>query len=491
MSKDPYYKWFQENCKSVDFKTFGGVKTQVLKYLKDKKCPTETKLLLGTWLLKTIYMMYKFRGPEKSAVTDSLLPAIAECKNVVPKSEYLKYHDLEAMSLICLNFYLNRFKNRDAFFILQLLNDTQLVKGYLQNANVDDEELLEHFLSWVERAPVNEQRSNILDVLLRYYPKDKRVIALYDEMRYGKGKSARARTFANDEQNVHDEEISAAVLNVAENLIDWGFDEDEEGNLIHAIQVTPPAGPGDWARGILFSRFKSEKEQQIIECCLQRCAIDTTSFGSGFTIADIFFTTLKYITLSPNKKDMMPIFMEEMDAMKELCASGYVARCMTVLQGQDESGDFDITIPFSKKLHALISMKVTSGLEKANENVVLGTYDPEFRTYFLDYVSGIVNAYLPSLLESNDPKEVKDSLCAVLKTITSDAETQIEWTLNPDPLVTVTYVPPVMPQKAPLVVNTDELTDTSRGASTLKEPALTKSTETIDPKISVPVTEGI
>lgn len=430
-STDNYYKWFQSNCKSVDFRTFSGVKTQILKYLKDPKCPTETKLLFGTFLLKTIYMICKFRGPEKTEVTDMLIKPITECRNVIPKGEYLKYHDLEAMSLIALHFYLNRFKDRDSFFILQLLNDTQLVKGYLQRSDINDEELLEHFLSWVERAPVDEQRSNILDVLLRYYPKDKRVVALHKEMQFGKDTGARNDVY-NDAQNVHDEEINAAVLNVAENLMDWG---EEEG---HSIQVLPPAGPGDWARGVLFSNFSDPKQQQIINCCLERCAIDTTSFGSGFTIADIFFTTLKYITLSPNANDIYPIFMEEMDNMKELCASGYVARCMTTLQGQDPSGNFDIKIPFSKKLHALISMRITSGLEKANENVVLGTYDEEFRTCFLDYVTDVTNSYLPDVIKSNTAKEVEEAICSVLNKIT-DAE----WSFD-SILEKVAYTPPLI-----------------------------------------------
>lgn len=354
-------------------------------------------------------MMYKFRGPDKTEVTNFLIKPIAECKNVIPKGEYLKYHDVEAMSLIALHFYLNRFKDRDAFFILQLLNDTQLIKGYLQRSDINDEELLEHFLSWVERAPVNEQRSNILDVLLRYYPKDKRVIALHEEMRFG-GKG-RKDVYADD-QNVHDDEINAAVLNAAENLMDWGEDAS------HQIIIEPPAGPGDWARGVLFSHFEDPKQRQIIECCLQRCAIDTTSFGSGFTIADIFFTTLKYITLSPTPEGIYPIFMEEMDNMKELCASGYVARCITVLQGQDESGDFDIVIPFSKKLHSLVSMKISNEMEKANENVVLGTYDPEFKQYFLEYVCSIVNSNIVPIIEENGIKDVEENIASVLEKIT-------------------------------------------------------------------------
>jgi len=393
----------------VDFKTFSGVKAQILKYLKDPKCPTETKLLFGTFLLKTIYMMYKFRGPDKTELTDSLIKPITECKNVIPKGEYLKYHDVEAMSLIALHFYLNRFKDRDAFFILQLLNDTQLIKGYLQRSDINDEELLDHFLSWVERAPVNEQRSNILDVLLRYYPKDKRVIELHEEMRFG-GKG-RKDVYADD-QNVHDDDISEAVLNAAENLMDWGEDTS------HQINIEPPAGPGDWARGVLFSHFEDHKQRQIIECCLQRCAIDTTSFGSGFTIADIFFTTLKYITLSPSPESIYPIFMEEMDNMKELCASGYIARCVTALQGQNENGDFDIVIPFSKKLHALLSMKISNEMERANENVVLGTYDPEFKQYFLEYVCSVVNFHLHSIIEENGVKDIAENISSVLEKIT-------------------------------------------------------------------------
>ena len=426
-AKNKYYKWFQANCKSVDFCSFSGIKTKILKYMKDPECPAETKLLFGTFLLKTIYMMYKFRGSDKTAVTDMLINPITECKNVISKGEYLKYHDLEAMSLLSLHFYLNRFKDRENFFILQLLNDTQLIKGYLQRSDISDKSLLEHFLSWVERAPVDEQRSNILDVLLRYYPKDERVIILHEEMKFGKGAGVRKDVF-NDAQNVHDEEINSSVLNVAENLIEWGL---EQG---HGIDISPPLTAADWVRSTLFNVFTDHKHRQIIECCLQRCTIDTTSFGSGFTISDIFFTTVKYITLSPNAKDIYSIFMEEMDSMKELCASGYVARCLTTLQGQDIDGRFDIKIPFSKKLHSLISMRIMDGIKNANDNVVLGTYDEEFKTCFLDYVAVATNAYLPSVIKSNTLEEVEQCICVVLHKITAS-----KWSFDRD-LVRVAYI---------------------------------------------------
>lgn len=417
--KNVYYNWFETNCKYIDARTFSGIKNQILKYLKDPKCPHDTKLLFGTFLLLKIYMMYKFRGPDKTDIVNDLIPSITECKNVISKGEYLKYHDVEAMSMIALHFYLNRFKDRETFFILQLLNDTQLIKGYLQRSDINDKELLEHFLSWVERSPIDEQRSNILDVLLRYYPKDTRVIALHEEMKFGADGGGIRNDVYNDAQNVHDEEINSSVLNAAENLIDWGKEEGHE--LDTSGSQSLPFNASAWAKEILFGEggFGSQ-EKDIIECCLQRCAIDTTTFGSGFTIADIFFTTLKYITLSPNKKDMYPIFMEEMDSMKELCSSGYVARCISVLQGQSEDGEFDIKIPFSKKLHALISMKISSSMEKANENVVFGTYDEKYKNYFLDFVSGIVNEYLASLIESNSFEEISKNICKVLEKITGD-----------------------------------------------------------------------
>lgn len=438
-TKDPYYKWFQANCNSVDFRTFSSVKNQVLKYLNDSRCPVETKLLFGTFLLKTIYMMYKFRGPDKTDVVNSLIKPIEICKNVISKGKYLHYHDAEASSMIALHFYLNRFKEKDTFFILQLMNDVQLVKNYLQRGDINDEELLEHFLSWVERSPVDEQRSNILDVLLRHYPKDMRVIALHKKMQFGE--NARTDVY-NDAQNVHDEEISAAVLNAAENLMDWG--EEHPLNL-------PPSVTGEnpvmaWAEGILYSQFHDPKERQIIECCMKRCAIDTTCFGTGFNIADIFYTTLHYITLSPNSASIYPIFMEEMDNMKELCSSGYVARCMTALQGQEESGAFDIVIPFSKKLHALISMKLAE-MDDASENVVLGTYDPEFRKYYLEYVCSKVNKYLPHVIESNDLKDVVENITEVLHKLTES-----EWTFNPDTKeVSYVYVEPEKPKETVFV----------------------------------------
>jgi hypothetical protein len=240
------------------------------------------------------------------------------------------------------------------------------------------------------------------------------VVELHEEMKFG---SSQRKDVYVDDQNVHDEEIWDSVLNSAENLMKWGAD--------HKIEEENPSA---WAKGLLFHRFSDPKQRAIIECCLERCCIDTTTFGSGFTIADVFFTTLNYITLSPTSEDNYPIFMEEMDNMKELCSSGYVARCINALQGQDESGKFEIKISFSKKLHSLISMRISNEMERySNENVILGTYDPNFRHYFLDYILSIVNAYIPFLIKENCLQDVEENICSVLKKITES-----EWMFNKD-----------------------------------------------------------
>lgn len=419
-----YLDFYLKNCTSVDFKTFSSVKNKVLEYLADEDCPDETKIIFGTWLFKKIYMMFKFRGSDKDSVCKDLIPPVERSQNVISKGEYLQFHDLEAVSKMALYFYLHRFDNQDKFFILQLLNDAELIKGYLQNSNIKDDELIEHFLRWIELSQIEEQKSNILDILLRYYPKNENVKNVYEKMRFEGG----SKDLYNDRQNVHDEEITLEVSRVAQELMQWGyehsFSDTRNCPICEEIKPGKETKISDWGRGYLCSKYPEDK-RDIIECVITRCCIDTSSFqGSGktpatFTIADIFYTLLNYIRHNPIDEDsLLSILIEEMDAMKELCASGYIARCMTVLQGQDPDGKFDIKLSFKRKLYAILSSRIGKDMrETADENVSLGTMSPDHAHYYISFIERTVNKYLPSLLIENPTEDFSRCISKVLEDI--------------------------------------------------------------------------
>ncbi len=381
---NPYMKFYQANCQSIDALTFSDVKKDALQMLKDPKCSPEVKIMLGDWLFRKISRCFHMTDAVMEETCGDLVPPIDKCQNTIVKSEYLQFINIDAINKISLHFYLNRFTHRDKFFILQMLNDTQLIKNYVQDSRVTDDSLREHFLEWLKSSSVFEQQSNLLDVLLKYYGKDPEVAQVYNKMRWGKNKER--GTLYEDEQNVHDEKLKQSALDAAEKLMEW--------DSIAPIKAPPGMKFRDFVIGMLYPLY-SPKEKPIINCVVERMCIDTTYFGDGFTIAELFLALLNYIIRSDHKKELLKRLMEEMESMMELCASGYIVRFINVLQGFDD--DYTVTISFDKQLYAVISKALVDSMETASESVIEGSIETD--DVYLNHVCQTVNAILGRLID--------------------------------------------------------------------------------------------
>lgn len=412
MRRSKFYQFYHKNCNSLDARTFTDIRQRVFEIMKSEECIPEIKILFGDWMFRKIYMYFKLQEEAKTQMCGCLQTAIKNCKNIVTKGEYLKFHDYDAISLLALHFFLHRFEDQDKYFILQVLNDVQLVKNFVQNPDISDESLKNHFVKWLKTSPVLEQQSNILDVLLEYYPRDTEVVDIYRKMRWG---NRRAGTLYQDEQNVHDDDIKRSVLQAAEKLLDW------ELNLPKKERLSVPPGTGfkDFAHGLLRDIMRTPTKKNIAKCVIARMCIDTTSFGRGFKISDLFIALFTYIKRSPSRQVLLEILIEEMDAMKELCASGYIARFMNVLQGFDD--EFTITVSFEKQLYAVLTKVLSDALKnEKNEDLILGTFDEEYRPIYLKFVQRVVNRAVPELSDRYGKEDVRLSLVEVLNSLTGD-----------------------------------------------------------------------
>lgn len=404
-----YSKFYEENCFSLDAKTFSEIKSQIIEYIKDDDCPSDVKIMFGDWLFRKIYMNYKPPSTTRKEVCSDLIGAVDNCDKIVVKSEYLKFHDTIAMSLIAKHFYSNRFSDKDKYFILQLLNDTQLIKNYLQDSSFEGDDLKNHFLSWISEVPIFEQRSNILDVLLKHFPSDPRVKAVYEEMRWG-GENSPGSIY-RDEQNVHDVSVQQSVTGAANALLMWHKQIIEAGrNLFDMSEAGNAGGPSSvlTLAGIyLTDLYKNNTDKKIAEAIIERTKIDTTQFiGSdySFTIGDVLIALLHYIEFSEAKEVLTDILLEEMKEMVELCSSGYVARFINVIQGFDER--FVVTISPEKQLYAVISHALSTGLEKAPDNVIAGSIDTEHKDEYLSFVSRVINDQMSRMVSDYGKQDV-------------------------------------------------------------------------------------
>nr|QBK86127.1 MAG: hypothetical protein LCMAC101_07220 [Marseillevirus LCMAC101] len=405
-----YMKFYQTNCHSIDSRTFSEVKKDVLQILKDPNSSPEVKIMLGDWLFRKIFRCFHMTENVLEEVCNDMIPPIGKCQNTIIKSMYLHFNNLDSVNKIALYYYLNRFSDRDKFFILQLLNDTQLVKNYVQDARITDDSLREHFIKWLKASSAFEQQSNILDVLLKHFKNNPDVVQVYNKMRWGENKER--GTLYEDEQNVHDEGIKQSSLDVAEKLIEW--------DSIAPIKVPPMVKFRDFVTGMLYPLYSS-KEKSTIDCVVERMCIDTTYFGDGFTIAELFLSILNYVLRSKHKKELLKRLMEEMNEMQILCASGYIVRLMNVLQGFDDN--YTVTVSFSKQLYAVLSKILADSMTDVSEEIIEGSI--ELNNVYLEHICQAVNKNIYQLIDDYG-KDVYIYLIEVLSSITGYKNWKIE-----------------------------------------------------------------
>lgn len=512
------------NCNSVNFCTFSKIKNDILEYMESDDCQPDIKILFGEWLFKKIYMLFKFDDSTKEEICEHLSEAIRKCNIFSLKGNYLSLHDMDALGKLTLSFYYERLG--DEWFVIQMLNDVQLVKNYIQNSEISDDELREHFIEWIKNSKVQEQKSNILDILLKYYPNHQQVREIHEEMKFG---SSTTKTIYDNEQNVHDDQVLLSTSKAACNLIEWkeklekeiddfsnpekwteyavnkleqffpgcSFDKfinklkreetystyknknflpievfisflvytelsqlkenilsvfyEELGNTKNFetgakcanmfASIVKKFNSGftpldntkvmyelvkwreklekelrscylfdDWrtfALNKLKKFFPQSECQPTINCVVDRMSIDNTSFECEekiFLISDVFTCSVIYIELSDSKEGILPIFYEELCNMKDLCSSGYIARLMNSFQGFDKR--FEINISVEDQIYAVLSYKIQLGLEKASEDVIMGTIDESCEQKYVDFLKDIVNRHIHEMVSDYGESDV-------------------------------------------------------------------------------------
>ena len=413
-----YFDFVKNELKGLNTATFRSVKAQVLSILlsdpgsPDGRIPVPVKLLCGEWLFKKIYMFFRLRGEELEKTAKSLVNPIQLDQNIVTKSGYLQYRDLEATNIIALEFYLQSFVpgTIDDFFILQLLNDTHLLRNY-SGELVRDKQVKRKLIgiySSLDSGPgAYEKKSNILDVLLRHFPRSKSVKKISDELSFGAsgsnptstdGKISNRSVFGNA-QSVHDREVENEALRVAAELLEYTDQKRKDLEYYLGRDQTISV----WVCDTLKDYLCGVAQNNTTEAFLTRIKIDNTPYswtsdGTGsetinFTIFDLLAGLMIFLASDdsdkPIRETFAPILFGEMDEAKMLCTTGFVARIMSSLQGCTPK--FQMKMSETKRLVGLLSHRVCTILaaEGQSESVILGSYDPDYRADYLNFVCGV------------------------------------------------------------------------------------------------------
>lgn len=431
MAAEKYQDFVDQLDKGIDARTFGERIKTAKQHLADPECPPEVKVIIGNWFFRRISMNYKPDESARREIARPLLPAIRKVTSIPMKGLYLNYVDTKAMNLLAKQFWSKRFPEK--YFVLQLVNDQQLIKNYLNDSEINDEVLVDHFLRWAQRTDEHTQKSNLLDILLRYYAKDPRVIAYNQKLKYGDSK---VKNIYTDAQNVHDEEISDAALKACDALLDWASQNPIPTSEMDAVK----GKPSDWiiarlprkifgdALGFKTIASGGESPGGYLEAILNRLAIDHSTFGEyAFSMTDVVMATIHYIRSMPAElqEGRWEMLRTEMQTAAELCASGYVTRFIMALQGCDPA--FSVTISEAKRIEAIVTTKFGLKLQEAPENVIAGSYNAQHAVAYRDACVRYLNEIIRSI-EDVDVGTLNETVCKIAE----EATGLKGWVWDPD-----------------------------------------------------------
>lgn len=398
----------KEMTTSVNTLTFRQNLSMMKNILTTSSTEARYKLMIGEFLFRKLHYLYNLPNDEQGKLLPHIEKAIRDIPSVIAKASYLKYHNLKVLKWFCSRFFLLRFTPEEHCFVLQMLNDTELIKLHIH----DHETMKKHFVEWIEKTQDFAQRSNLLDVLLKYFKTDPQVHNIAMKMRYGDGKSS---SLYGDAQSAHNEVICNESVRQALQL----FEDTKH------LSFSP-----DFERPVNTIIYQWYGESPTTQVVITRISIDHTIFGSTdegkiFTMAELFERVILYIQAHPETERILKERLyEEIQDMSNLCATGYVNRVMNIFRGVVD--DYQVNIDFGEQLFAVMSQYISRAMQSdVRDEVVQGSYDTKFKLHYVDFIVGVLNDALPEMISNYGEKDISAHLQEVFERLT-DTDSKYE-----------------------------------------------------------------
>ncbi len=377
--------------------------------LKNDDCLPNHKI----WFSKLLFIDYYKKTTYKYKPIDYysyVLKCINECSDNSCRSYYLLYKNLRLSEALISQIY----RQQNLNFHDQFINDCRLfnMKYYEK-----PEGLYQHFLGLHQRVTGRRNKSNVLGLLLEKFPTKPEVIALLEEQRYrnrhrklrGQPNLKRELTMNvyNDSQSVHNSDINKETI-------------------IVAIKLLKDYEKGD--RCLILDPFEYEKFLENLGVVLNsesrlsinRIRTDTAPFNFGkdsFTLSNIFVAVLDYIIKSEHKNELLEILHFQLVEMSGYCKTGHFSRLINTLQGFDNKYHVKISDKEQVKtvISNIISQKFTNELD---ENIVLGTYDEEYESYYFEFIKSVLDEEKDRLAKDYGIECLKQNIPSILLNLT-------------------------------------------------------------------------
>jgi len=394
-------------CKDLNTLTFSKNYPVLKKSLFSKSVKPATRIAIGTYFFRKIYYYFKPSSEDRDRMIKAVISAIEESNNIIVKAKYLEYSCPHALRDVCTHFYKHRFPK--VFFLLQMMNDQSLISMY------DISEMEEHFVRWIREEDLTfEQKSNLLDVLLRYFPKNADLKKIRDDLSGGSNLS-----FYENKQNAHDEVLNQETIQKALLLF-------QDTTKYHKADSNPYKEMPE-----LLEEWYGKSD--VLDGILTRTKIDNTQFGDPdirmFSISSLLYEILLFIqNAEPDlRENLKRRLFEEFEDVGGLCSTAYVMRFMNIFRGYVEK--YEANIDFKDQLFSKVSIIVSEHFlrkgDRVPEEVVFGTYDPEYKNAYVNYVLELIRDHIPALCADYGEADVKANLNQVMSRFLEDVEIEL------------------------------------------------------------------
>lgn len=258
-----------------------------------------------------------------------------------------------------------------------LLTNQEGAKIYYRQVP-NKEQIVEQAKTYIKNY-VSENRFDyareIADSILRFYPdRQKEILKYFDKESSTEPVDEKLESVYYDNQNVHNDSITASTINAATNLCLIYNDKNKKNNINEICDLLVNYHP---------------KDEDMIRTSCKYIKDNYVRFGQQkILIADVFQALWAWITDFKYKRPQAALrarLIEELKEMKGMCSSGHIARLINVMQGFTDDERFIIKISVQEQCQTVIKNYLNTILAKEKDERILNGFLDK-NNYFVNFI---------------------------------------------------------------------------------------------------------
>ena len=426
---------------SLSFRT-GAQDIRDAKYnLENDVLPVLEKHMAADFIFRKVATYYKFSIKELDKVTEVLKTVFPNLREYRYAFIHYNWHYDPMMLNIADHFFYNHVFNEFSSSII--LSQFLIRYGTTEHT----EKACKTLQAMAEDVTLSiPNRSNIADILMRCHVQKYKKIgeALLEKLR--NEESGLIKTVYTDSQNVHSASISKGVLRILSTIntrlfdhfkipLDTVLDINNAYNVMLKImkeyvaeQLKDIENIGNKCE-INKSILRNYNDTNLFEI-FERIQHDTADI-CGETVLSSFRTIFLFIEINKYRPSRLYRLLEELIDGGEYCATGYISRFVSAIQGYDDIDDeISLTISEAERIKAIVTQllqkEIMNNIDDVSDTLMDEIQNPT--NFICKFIIDTISA--SSVLKNEDMNEIVNALNSFLnKKIFSLTEGELKYNL--------------------------------------------------------------